>query len=121
MATVDLTARGHQEAVTVSAATKTLTSLTDSGLVQNVTVSSTITLPATAAGNVFPIRIGKEGITVSISPAAADYIAGAGLTNVDNKDLVFTNQPAGSYVVLGADGTNGYFVESYLGTPTKEA
>jgi predicted metal-dependent phosphotriesterase family hydrolase len=116
---VNLDGFGYNEHVTVSAASKTLTSLSDSGLVQDVTVSSTITLPATVVGNTFLVRVGKYGITLTIQPQAADYIAGNGLTNVDNKALLFTNQPAGSFVQLVADGVNGYMVQRISGTATK--
>ena len=119
MATVDLVGFGHNEVEAVTGA-KTL-DLGDSGVVQNVTATATITLPATVVGTVYLIRVGKEGITVTISPAAADKIAGNGYTPVDNKDILFTNQPAGSWVELTADGVNGYMVSRIVGTTTYEA
>lgn len=117
--TVNLVGAGHNNYEEVSG-TKTLDE-GDSGIAQNVIATATITLPATVAGAEYPIRVGKAGITVSVSPAAADKIMGNGFTSADNKDLVFTNQPAGSYVVLGADGVNGYYVKRILGTATREA
>lgn len=119
MAKVNLLGFGYNEAEAVTGA-KTLDE-GDSGIVQNVTATATVTLPATVAGTVYPIRVGKDGITVTVSPAAADKIMGNGFTSADNKDLIFTNQPAGSYVVLHADGANGYFVARIKGTATREA
>jgi Glu-tRNA(Gln) amidotransferase subunit E-like FAD-binding protein len=66
---------------------------TDSGIVQVVTATCTITLPAAAAGAsglVFTIVNGGEGatdgaVTVTIAPNAADKIVGYGLTAADNK------------------------------------
>lgn len=119
MATTDLTGFGHNESETVTGA-KTLDE-GDGGIVQNVTATATITLPSTVAGATYPIRVGNAGITVTVSPPAADKIMGNGFTSADNKDLIFTNQPAGSYVVLVGDGTNGYQVSRILGTATREA
>lgn len=119
MASVNIVGGGHNEFEAVTGA-KTLDE-GDSGVVQNVTATATVTLPATVAGTQYIVRVGKSGITVSVSPAAADKIMGNGFTSADNKDLVFTNQPAGSYVHLVADGANGYFVARILGTATREA
>lgn len=93
----------------------------DGGVVQNVTATATVTLPSTVAGTTYPVRIGKEGITVTIAPAAADKIMGNGFTSADNKAMIFTNQPAGSHVVLVGDGTNGWQVQRVLGTATRQA
>lgn len=93
----------------------------DSGVVQNVTATATVTLPATVVGTVYIVRVGADGITVSVSPNASDKIMGNGFTSADNKDLVFTSQPVGSFVKLVADGVNGYFVAEVAGTATREA
>jgi len=119
MASVNLDGFGHGEFEAVTG-NKTLDE-GDGGIVQNVTATCTITLPATVASTTYPIRVGAEGITVTVSPAAADKIMGNGFTSADNKDLIFTNQPAGSFVVLVADGTNGWQVAKILGTATREA
>lgn len=119
MATANLTGFGHLEAETVTG-NKTLDE-GDGGIVQNVTATCTITLPATVASTTYLIRVGAEAKTVTVSPAAADKIMGNGFTSADNKDLIFTNQPAGSYVVLVGDGTNGYQVSRIVGTATREA
>lgn len=123
MATVNLDGFGHANSVNV--ATNTTLSLTaHSGVVVNVTATCTITLPATVIGQRFAIRVGAEGITVTISPDANDLIVSAGAANsgagADNKDLIFTNQPAGSYVVLDAITTTGFTVVRSLGTFTFE-
>lgn len=103
------------------AANKSLTAA-HSGVVQNVVANATITLPATAAGLTFPIRIGADGLTVAISPNSADGINGGGnATGTDNKDIIFTNQPAGSFVVLVGNGAAGYTISAVNGEFTQES
>lgn len=126
MATINLDGFGHNEVEEVTGA-KTLDA-GDSGVVQNVTATATITLPAVAAGIsgiTYLIRVGDEGLTVTISPNAGDKIVGAGLTAADNKDVIFTTQPAGSYIVLTAvnEATtdSAWAVQRILGTVTREA
>jgi hypothetical protein len=116
---VNLAGAGHNESVDL-VAIKTLAEA-DYGVVQNVMGSYVITLPATVVGATFLIRVGAPGLTVAVSPAAADKIMGNGFTSADNKDLIFTDQPAGSYVQLVGDGVNGYMVQRVKGTATKEA
>jgi hypothetical protein len=120
---VDLKGFGHVESVDV--ATNTTLSLTaHSGKVVNVTATCTLTLPAVNAMHRFPIRVGKEGITVTISPDANDLIAGAGAANAgagaNNKDVIFTNQPAGSYIVLEYGSADGFSIVEASGTFTFE-
>lgn len=110
---------GHNEFEKVAGA-KTLDE-GDSGVVQNVLATATVTLPATVVGTQYAIRVGKEGLTVTIAPAAADKIMGNGFTSADNKAMIFNHQPAGSHVVLVADGVNGWFVSRILGTATRQA
>lgn len=118
--TVNLLGSGHNESVDISASTKTL-ALTDAGIVQNALITTVITLEATVVGTSHIVRVGKEGITVTISPNASDKIAGNGYTATDDKDIIFTNQPAGSFVELVADGVNGWMVQRILGTATRQA
>jgi hypothetical protein len=114
MATINLDGFGHCEAEAVTGA-KTLDA-GDCGIVQNVTATATVTLPATAALRNFLIRVGAEGITVTIAPNSSDYIIGNGSTaTTTNKALVFTAQPAGSYVQL-TSGTGGWVTTRILGT-----
>lgn len=121
---VDLVGFGHQESVTLSSNT-TLSLTAHSGKVANVTATSTLTLPAVITMARFTVRVGAPGITVSISPAAADLIAGAGASNAgagtDNKDVIFTNQPAGSYITLEYGDANGWAIVNASGTFTFEA
>lgn len=119
MASINLVGFGYNEAETVTGA-KTLDE-GDNGVVQNVTASATVTLPATVVGSEYIVRVGKEAITVTVAPAAADKIMGNGFTSADNKALIFTNQPAGSFVVLKGDGVNGYMVARVSGTATRAA
>jgi hypothetical protein len=93
----------------------------DSGVVQNVTASVTITLPATVVGTFYIIRVGDNGLTVTVAPNASDKIMGNGFTSADNKALIFTSQPIGSYVKLVADGVNGWFVAEIHGVATRAA
>ena len=116
---VDLSGFGHQESVAVTG-NKTL-AITDQGTVQNVTASATITLPATVVGYSFTIRVGAPGLTVAVSPNSADLIGGAGFTAVDNKDVSFVNQPAGSYITLVGNGTTGWNITAISGTGTYES
>lgn len=119
MAEINLNSFGYNEVATVTGA-KTLAS-TDSGIAQNVTATATVTLPATVVGYSFLIRVGKEGITLTVAPNASDQIIGNGFTAADNKALIFTNQPAGSYVTLIGDGVNGYMVQRINGVATRAA
>lgn len=126
MASVDLIGFGHNESLTKTG--NYTATAADSGLVLDFTASAVLTLPAIAAGtsNVTVIaRVGKEGITLEIAPNSADKIVGGGLTAADDKSIYFTNQPAGSFVVL--KGTNeattdsAWTVERLIGTITREA
>lgn len=121
---VDLTGFGHRESVDVSTST-TLSLTAHSGKVVNVTETATLTLPSVATMHRYVVRVGAEGITVTISPAAADLIAGAGASNAgagtDNKDVIFTNQPAGSFIALEYGDANGWAITEALGTFTFEA
>lgn len=99
----------------------------DSGVVQNVTASATITLPSTVVGRVYTIRNGAEGdsdgeVTVTVSPAAADKIIGNGFTAADDKDAINTNGRGGiDEITLIGDGVDGWHVASVAGTWTRQA
>lgn len=119
MAEVNFAGFGYNQSETVGS-TKTLDE-GDSGVVQNCPVTTTITLPATVVGTTYPIRVGADGVTVTIAPNTNDKIMGNGFTSADNKAMVFTSQPVGSGVVLVGDGANGWFVQSVHGTATRAA
>jgi hypothetical protein len=122
---VDLSGFGHRESVDLNASTLTLSTTAHSGKVVNVKQTATLTLPAVTAAMRFTVRVGAPGITVTISPNANDLIASAGAANAgvgaDNKDLIFTNQPAGSYVTLAHQDATGWTVVEALGDITFEA
>jgi hypothetical protein len=100
---------------------KTLT-VADCGIVQNVTATATITLPATDASAVFHIRNGGDKkVTVTVSPNAADKIFGNGFTATDNKDIINTLGSGWDEVVLVGDGVDGWFISEMNGTWTQEA
>lgn len=120
MAEVNLGKFGYVQSETVSSATKTLNE-GDNGVVQNVTVDCTVTLPSTVVGTSYILRVGADNVTLNISPAAVDKIMGNGFTSADNKDAIFTDQPIGSYVRLVGDGVNGWMVAEVHGTMTQQA
>lgn len=124
MAETNFRSFGYANSVDVSSNT-TLALTTHSGKVVNVTATCTLTLPAVATMHRYAIRVGAEGITVTISPNASDLIAGAGAANTgagaDNKDVIFTNQPEGSYIVLQYGDANGWAIVESQGTFTFEA
>ncbi len=121
---VDISGFGHVNSVDV--ATNTTLSLTaHSGQVVNVTATATLTLPAVATMHRYTVRVGAPGITVNISPNASDLIAGAGAASsgagADNKDVIFTNQPVGSFITLEYGDANGWAIVESMGTFTFEA
>jgi hypothetical protein len=120
---VDLRGFGHSNSVDVATNT-TLSLASHSGVVVNVTATCALTLPAVNVAHRFIVRVGGEGLTVTISPDANDKISGAGAANsgagADNKDVIFTNQPAGSYVVLDYMDANGFTIAESLGSYTFE-
>lgn len=115
---------GHLESVDVSTNT-TLALTTHSSKAVNVTATCTLTLPAVGTMHRYLVMVGKPGITVTISPNASDLIAGAGAANsgagADNKDVIFTNQPAGSFIELEYGDANGWAIVKARGTYTFEA
>lgn len=118
MAEVNLNGFGYAIAEAVTGA-KTLDE-GDSGVVQNVTATATVTLPSTGANFAFIVRVGAPDITVTVAPAAADKIMGNGFTSADNKALIFTNQEVGSFVRLAYGGTDGWVVTEISGTATRQ-
>jgi NAD/NADP transhydrogenase beta subunit len=123
MANVNLDGFGYRNAVTVADDT-TLSLTTHSGLVVNVTASKTMTLPAVAVGHEYVVRVGAPDITVTISPNASDKISGAGAASsgagADNKDVILTSQPVGSFVRLAYMSADGWAIVEGLGTYTFE-
>jgi predicted RecA/RadA family phage recombinase len=98
----------------------------DVGKVLNVTVTAkVITLPATAAGLAYVVRNGGAdlAILVTVSPNANDKIMGADLAGVNDKDRLNTAATArrGDYIVLLADGVDGWFVLAERGVWAAQA
>lgn len=124
MAEINLEGFGYANSVDIASNT-TLALTTHSGKVANVTATATLTLPAVATMHRYMVRVGAEGITVTISPNSSDLIAGAGAANsgagADNKDVIFTNQPIGSYIVLEYGDANGWAIVKSKGTFTFES
>jgi hypothetical protein len=98
----------------------------DSGVVQRVdTDGAVVTLPATVLGTTYIIENAGSAdgaVGISVSPNAADKIMGNGFTSADNKDAINTKATAkvGDRIVLVADGANGWFVQSVIGTWARE-
>lgn len=118
---------------------KTLTAA-DQGIVQNVIADGVvITLPSTAAGSTFVIRNGgvpvsngpagsgsNASLAVTVSPAAADAIAGNGFTAAVNKDAINTKATStvGDEITLVGSGTAGvaaWNIQELVGTWAREA
>lgn len=119
MALINLVGNGFAEVAAVTG-NKTLAE-GDSGIVQNVTATATVTLPSTGANFAFVVRVGALGITVTVAPAAADKIMGNNFTSADNKAMIFTSQPVGSFVKLSYGGVDGWVVTEISGTATRQA
>lgn len=118
---VNLPAFGYQTKEDISASTLT-TDINDCGKVLNFThATPTVTLHATAVGQVLTLRVGANPQVLTISPQAVDKISGVDLTPADNKDIIFTNQPIGSFVTLVSDGVDGWNIAAVSGAFTREA
>lgn len=102
--------------------------VTDSGVVQNVKTSLTVTLPATVAGRPYTIRnncnkpaaVGSDG-TITITPATGDKIMGLGSAAVDNKAVINTPAKLGDEIQLIGDGVDGWHVVRAVGKWAREA
>lgn len=112
---------GYQTKEDITAATLT-TDLNDSGKVLNFTAAAvTVTLHAVAAGETLTLRVGANPQVLTVSPNAADGIKGVDLAGTDDKDLIFTNQPIGSFVTLVGGNATAWVVSAVRGTHTSEA
>ena len=115
------TVNNHFNRVTDTVTGAKTLALADSGVVQNVTATATITLPATSGKNYFIIRNGGKydcEVQVTISPNSSDEISGGNFTAVADKDIVntlATSRP-GDEVHLMGDGTDGYTITQIIGT-----
>jgi hypothetical protein len=118
---VNLTGFGYRTKEDITASTLT-TDINDSGKVMNFThATPTVTLHAVAAGEVMTFRVGANPQVLTISPNASDGIFGCDAAGTDNKDIVFTNQPIGSFVTLGGGNANGWIIHAVKGAFTVEA
>jgi hypothetical protein len=99
---------GFDNSPTQLAASTLSPSVNASGTVYNVTVTSVITLPATAIGVTYTfICDGPDGtVEITLSPNASDMIRGKGNAGANDKDLVNTKATAkrGDFVTVTADG-----------------
>jgi len=120
--------------VAITGGSKTLAS-TDAGTVQNCVPTSagsttTITLPAVAAGNVgmqFTIRAGGPNngdSPVTVTPNAADGVNGLGFTSATSKgpQVLAAVVQTGDEVTLqssGVTGVNAWYITNAVGTWTR--
>ena len=100
--------------------------VTDSGAVFAIATDAKVfTLPSTIKGFkcTFVNMGAAAAVLLSISPAAADCIFGAGLGLVDNKDLLNTKATAfkGDMATIVGDGDTGWLITKLTGTWAKEA
>lgn len=105
---------------TLAASTKTLDAQ-DTGKLIAVTVTSVITLPATAtalAGVTLLCMAPFGTAQISAAPAAADKIMGPDIAGTDNTALVNTLATArrGDYITLTAGHADGYVITRMRGT-----
>ena|SRR5688572_14495643 len=115
---VNLPNFGYRTKEDISASTLT-TDINDSGKVLNFThAAPTVTLHAVAAGECLTLRVGANPQTLTISPNASDGIKGLDLAGTDNVDIVFTNQPIGSYVTLQGGNADAWIVTAISGALT---
>lgn len=97
---------------------------TDAGVVQNVTATATVTLPAAAAGKVYTIQNGAQGatagtVTINVTPNGTDTVTGNGFTPASGKGAVNTLGQFGDSIVLhGATGT--WYIARSSGTWTRQ-
>lgn len=89
------------------------------------TDAKTITLPATVIGYEYTfVNAGAYGTVIqTISPNASDQIIGSDLAGVDDKDIINTKATAqrGDYIILKADGAQGWFITDMKGVWAAEA
>lgn len=109
---------GYRTVETISASTLT-TDINDSGKVLNFThATPTVTVHAVAAGENLTFRVGANPQVLTISPQAGDGIKGLDLAGTDNVDVVFTNQPIGSYITIQGGNSDAWIVTACSGAVT---
>lgn len=100
----------------------------DSGIVQNVTASATVTLPAATVGpsmSVF-VRNGGAGatdgaVTINITPAGTDQMVGNGFTAANSKGAVNTTGSGGNdFIELLSDGVSKWYIRALGGLWTRQ-
>lgn len=95
---------------------------TDCGVLQVVTASATVTLPATKAGLSYIIINGATSgtVTVTVAPNPSDRIFGNELNAEDDRDVVNTLGNYGDCLRLIGDGNDGWYLSDVVGTWTRE-
>jgi hypothetical protein len=100
----------------------------DSGIVQNVTATATLTLPAATGltGLTYTIRNGGSGatdgaITVNVTPNGTDQVVGNGFTAANSKGAVNTTGNGGNdFIRITCDGTSKWYIQDSSGTWTRQ-
>jgi hypothetical protein len=86
-----------------------------------------MTLPSDALGLTYKFTIGPSGLStgtgLSISPQAADWVGGCGLTSTANKDLICagSGDRIGDSVQIEGTGLGGFLIFAIEGTWSKES
>lgn len=112
--------------IIIASTAQTLTRAESGAVIISTAADLVHVLPATAAGLRYTFLITTAALSVgtglSISPVAADFITGNGLTATDDKDLINSgaSDRAGDCVTIVADGVDGWYIESVVGTWAKE-
>lgn len=118
---INLNGFGYRTKEEITASTL-LTDLNDSGKVLNFThATPTVTLHAVADGETLTLRVGANPQVLTISPNASDGIKGCDNTGTDNKDIIFTNQPIGSFVTLVGGNADAWVISAVKGAFTAES
>lgn len=120
---VNLTGFGYRTKEDITASTLT-TDINDSGKVLNFThATPTVTLHAVVAGGAqsLTFRVGANPQVLTISPNASDGILGCDASGTVDKDIVFTNQPIGSYVTLQMGAANKWQITAVSGAFTVQS
>jgi hypothetical protein len=100
----------------------------DSGIVQNVTASATITLPAASGltGMAVVVRNGGAGstdgaVTINVTPNGTDQVVGNGFTAANGKGAVNTTGAGGNdFLRIVCDGTSKWYVQDSSGTWSRQ-
>lgn len=105
-------------------ADKTLVAGDDGNVYQIGAVDLNVVLPATIEGFTVTFVVTTISTTgFTLSPVAADLIAGTGITAAVNKHIINTGatDAVGDLIQVVGDGTDGWLITNMIGTWAREA